>query len=181
MFTEWIAGMLLRPGATFLRAREELRFGYWWIVLSVMVLDTVATIFSSPDRAELIANLDLTIMTCVGFLLIAFDLQALFVMGAGRLVGWPVSWADALKYTGLLWAFLFLDEIITFYPALKNYEAYSTAGSALVLVWYAVSVTIGIRRLTGVSVWRGLLFTFVSAWPWPLAFMILHIVALLQQ
>lgn len=41
MYLSWVNGILFRPAATFEWSRDHVRFGYWWIVLSVMTLNAV--------------------------------------------------------------------------------------------------------------------------------------------
>lgn len=165
VFFDWIMGVVLRPGTTFERSREHLRFGYWWIVLAIISLESVVGIFRPvgglgtenwPDAAFFIAMYDLVL----------FDFQALLLLGAGRLLHWPVTWPDATKLCGLVWSIIFLEDLFTFYPALKGLEQLEVWISALFSIWYVIVMLIGVRKLSGLSTGKSLLVTLLAGVTW---------------
>jgi hypothetical protein len=169
---DWVIGMLVRPGATFLRAREHLRFGYWWIVLMVFVVETGLAIYTSPMKAELLGALGNTLFTQGLFMLTVFYLQALFLMASARVFEWQITWQESLKYAGLAWAILLVEDIANIYPLLKHQEWLALGVSGFFLLWFCFSFAAGIRRLTGLAAWKAAVFAVMAAWPWPIGILI---------
>lgn len=165
MFFEWVFGVAFRPGATFDRSRESLRFGYWWIFLTVVTLESVIATFSVNGY-----GVDLWVDGALFMALqslILFDIQALMLMGAARLTaGWPLSWIESHKLTGLLWSIILLEDLATFYPALKGQDLVSLWAGGFFSLWYAVVMFIGIRRVSGLSAARSLLMTLLAGVTW---------------
>ncbi|HWI53540.1 MAG TPA: hypothetical protein VNT01_15465 [Symbiobacteriaceae bacterium] len=165
MFFDWIMGVALRPGTTFERSREQLRFGYWWIVLAVISLEAVVGIYRPvnglgtenwPDAAFWVLMYDLVL----------FDVQALFLLGAGRLLRWQLTWADATKLCGLVWSVIFLEDLFNFYPALKGLEQLEVYISAVFSLWYVIVMLIGIRKVSGLTMGKSLLVTLMAGVTW---------------
>lgn len=165
VFFDWIMGVALRPGTTFERSREHLRFGYWWIVLAIISLEAVVGIYRPavglgtdnwPDIAFLVFMYDLVL----------FDLQALFLLGAGRALRWQLTWADATKLSGLVWSIIFLEDLFTFYPALKGLKQVEVWISAAFGLWYVIVMAIGIRKVSSLSPWKSLLVTLMAGVTW---------------
>lgn len=180
MIWEWVIGMLVRPGATFLRAREHLRFGYWWIVLCVYVLETFLAIYSSAQKGELLADLGNTLFTQGVFMLLIFYLQALFLMAAARVFEWQVPWREALKYAGLAWSILLVEDMVNTYPVLMHKDILSLAVSGFFLVWFCISFTAGVRKLTGLTSWKAAVLALMAAWPWPIGILIWNASSILR-
>lgn len=165
MFFEWIFGVAFRPGATFERAREQLRFGYWWIILTVITLEAVVGTYGRGgfgtdlwlDGAIFVTMYDL----------ILFDIQALMLMGAARLTtGWQLSWIEAHKFSGLLWSIILIEDLVTFYPALTGMDQISFWAGTFFSLWYVVAMWIGLRRGAGLSAGRALLMTLLAGVTW---------------
>jgi len=165
VFFDWIMGVALRPGTTFERSRAELRFGYWWIVLTIISLESVVGIYRPvgglgtenwPDAAFFIFMCDLVL----------FDVQALFLLGAGRLLRWQLTWADATKLSGLVWSIIFLEDLFTFYPALKGLEQLEIWISAAFSLWCVIVMLIGIRKVSGLTLGKSLLVTLLAGLTW---------------
>ncbi|MDB4896300.1 MAG: hypothetical protein JWN15_2562 [Firmicutes bacterium] len=166
MFLEWVAGVLFRPGATFERARKELRFGYWWIVLSVMMLEAVMQVYSPVRAGQADATPADLIFVTAAYLLLRFDIQGLLLMGVARAFQWQLSWSESLKYIGLGWAVLMAEDIATFYPALKGYDNIILWASIPFFAWYLISLTAGLKRITAWPLWKVLLIATLATVPW---------------
>lgn len=180
MFFDWIMGVALRPGDTYEKSRQHLRFGYWWIVLTAMTLESVMAIFRAKNGlgTEDWANSALTVSM---MLLIMFDVQALMLLGAGRLLQWPVTWAEATKFCGLLWSILVLEDLFTFYPALKGFDYVEVWISAAFSLWYVGVMAIGVLRVSGLNAWRSLLVTALAGVTWRATIWALNYYSLVSQ
>jgi hypothetical protein len=167
VFLEWVAGVLFRPAATFERARQNLRFGYYWILLSVFTLEIVGEIYSPPigPSEPPVAATDVALWVAL-ILMIRFDLQALLLLGAARAFGWRISWAEALKYIGLAWSVLLVEDIATFYLALKGYYTPLMWLGIPFFLWYLISLSAGVRRLSALPWWEAALLTLLASVPW---------------
>jgi hypothetical protein len=165
VFFDWVMGVLFRPSGTFERSRTQLRFGYWWIVLCVMTLDCVLTIFH-PRVGTGIDNWSITVWSVILQDLVLFDVQALLLLGAGRLLGWKASWPEVVKLTGLLWSFLLLGDLVSFYPSLKDLTTVELSLTAFFGAWYVIAAAIGIRKVAGLSVWRSFLLALTACGVW---------------
>ena len=166
MFLEWVAGVLFRPGATYERAREHLRFGYWWILLSVLTLESVVQIYSPARPAQSEISPEDLIFWTAAYLLIRFDIQGLLLMGAARTLQWRISWAEALKYVGLSWAVLLAEDIVTYYPALKGYDSVILWAGIPFFAWYVIALTAGLKRTTSLPLWKVLVIAGTASLPW---------------
>lgn len=166
MFIEWVAGVLFRPSATFEHARQHLRFGYWWIILSVFTLETVASLYMPATEPVTAVPTDVFVMFMAFYTLFIFDIHALLLRGAAWALGWKLLWSDALKYTGLSWSVILLEDIVTFYPMLKGQVAIVLWAGLPFMLWHLISLTSGVKRLTGYAVWRAALVAAVATIPW---------------
>lgn len=175
MVWDWILSVALRPGATFEYARQHLRFGYWWIVLTVMTMEMVMLIYAPiPGGSTTSAGTgDLIFVYGVWFLLL-FDLQALLLLGAARLFRWQLSWADALKYMGLSWAVLFFEDAVGFYPMIKGMHMETLWLTIPFILWYFVVLTVGVRRVSGLSPVRALAVALLAAGPWRIGLFVVN-------
>ncbi|HWH70877.1 MAG TPA: hypothetical protein VNT26_15925 [Candidatus Sulfotelmatobacter sp.] len=158
-------GVALRPGTTFVRSREQLRFGYWWIVLTVMMLETVITVFHPKFGVGAEAWVDAAFFMAMQDLIL-FDIQALMLLGSGRLLRWQVTWPDATKFSGLLWSIILLEDLVTFYPAMKGYDLIEFSISAVFAVWYVAVMAIGVRRYSGLNSGKSLLLALLAGLTW---------------
>ncbi|MDF2628114.1 MAG: hypothetical protein K0R39_1945 [Symbiobacteriaceae bacterium] len=165
VFFDWIMGVAFRPGATFERAREQLRFGYWWIILTVITLEAVIGIYGPAGYGvDLWADVALFVALQD---MILYDIQALMLMGAARLVaGWQLSWFEAHKFSGLLWSIIVLEDIATFYPALVGLDQISLWTGAFFSLWYVFVMFVGLRRTADLSAARSLLITLLAGLVW---------------
>jgi hypothetical protein len=168
---DWVIGVLTRPGDTFDRAQQEIRFGYWWILLSVFTLETVMMVFLLPPDLN-VATADVVVVH-IAYLLILFDVQAAFVWAAARAFAWQVPWGAAVKFTGLLWAVLLLEDMVTFYFTLAEKPLLSLWISTPFVVWYLLAAFVGLRRLSGMATGKALLLTLMAAAPWRLGLYLL--------
>lgn len=165
MFLEWVLGVLFRPAATFQRAQQHLRFGYWWILLSVFTIEAVAGIYGpKPDGRDVDSGLLLLALAIE--LLILFDIQALFLMAAGRAFAWRVSWPDSLKIVGLLWSFDLVASIATFLPALKGQYHFILWAMFPFWLWSLIALAAGVKRLTGLPAWKAILLAAMASVPY---------------
>ena len=165
VFFEWIFGVAFRPGATFERAREHLRFGYWWIFLTVVTLESVVGTYGVHGYGtDLWVDGALFMMLQM---LILFDIQALMLMGAARLTAnWQLSWIDAHKFTGLLWSIMVIEDTATFYHGLHGMEQVTLWAGAFFSLWYVVVMFIGLRRFAGLTPIKALLMTLLAGVVW---------------
>lgn len=165
MVLEWVFGVLFRPAATFERARQEMRFGYWWILVSVLTIQVVMDLYSpSLPGVDRLSMGDAIWYEAI-MLMIIFDLQALFFVAAARAFHWKLPWAEASKFIGLMWSVLLIEDFATFYPSLR--------GNYPLVLWielpffalYLLSFSAGVRRLTGLATWRSMLMVLMAATP----------------
>lgn len=178
MFIDWVLGVLFRPAATFDWARQNLRFGYWWILLSDITLNVVMAIYmpqaagtpplSGSDKASF----------AIMFLLVLYDVQAALLLGIGRAFRWQVSWPLALKCVGLAWSVLLLQDILLFYPSLKVMDQFVFWGMIPFLLWYLVVLTVGVKRLSGFSGRKAFLLVTLATLPWQVGIVWLQWIAL---
>ncbi len=166
MFLEWVFGTLFHPAATFERARTQLRFGYWWILLCEFTLETVIALYSPVGREKFAHHMDLLVLLMLFQLFLLLDIQALFLMGAARLFGWKLTWTESLKYIGLAWSVELLESVVLFYPAVKGYDPVVFWTNVGFLVWHYLILMLGVRRLSGFPVWRAALLTAIATVPW---------------
>jgi hypothetical protein len=166
MIIEWIVGALFRPSATFARARHELHFDYWWILLSVLTLNILVALYRPlPPGQESVPTLFLILYVST-VLLVLLDLQALLLLGVGRLFRWQLTWAETLRYVGLAWSIHLLENMITFPLALQGESVALLWIGIPFLVWYVVILTAGVRQLSGLSLSQSLLITVMATLPW---------------
>lgn len=164
---DWILGVLFRPRETFERSNTEMTFSYWWILLSVFTLEAVLVIYDpevrqmvpKPPTGDLIFNWML-------FLLTIFTVQSFCLLGAARLFHWPISWPDAMKYTGLTWALYLVEDMVTFYPFLKQQYLLLFWVSIPFILWRIGLLAVGVKRVTGRSLGAALLIALLATLPW---------------
>lgn len=174
MFTDWVLGVIFRPGTTFLKARKHLRGDFWWIFLSVATLETVIGIFASPDRDEFIRMWDSVATFQVMFLLMLLSIQALSLLAAARMFRWELPWSDAVKYVGLTWSVLLVEDIVTFIPAILGKDELGIRLSAGFVVWSIVALGAGVRRIARMPFWQALLLSAMALGPLRLLFFWLY-------
>jgi hypothetical protein len=163
---DWIRGILIRPSSTYQRASSEMRLGYWWILMAVCTLEVVIVLYSPTLRLDPAFNANSVVILTLVYLIILFDIQAILLLGAGRLFGWQVTWVHALKVIGLSWSVLFLEDIITFYPSLKGLDQISLWMGVPMFIWYLVVLTFGVRSLSGLSITRSAMLVALASIPW---------------
>lgn len=166
MFLDWVKGVLIRPGETFAQAEHHLRFGYWWILLSVFSLEVVGTIYSPQLEPELREQMGIVVLWSLTVLMLLFDLQALLLVGAARILGWQLTWRDSLKYIGLSWSVILLESATGFVPALLGYSETVLWMGIPFGLWYVAALFAGVRRVTGFTSLRALALTLMAAIPW---------------
>lgn len=159
-------GVLFRPAATFDWARQNLRFGYWWILICVFTLDIVTEIYSPALVGQPAISGSAIALMVILYLTLLFDLQAALFLGVSRAFRWRISWPEALKYVGLAWSLLLIEDIFTFFPALKGWNMTALWISVPFLLWYLVAFTIGVKRLSGFSGWKAFLLVALATLPW---------------
>lgn len=165
MFTQWVFGILLRPGDTYVRARDQLRFGYWWILLSVFTLESIFEVYRVSPPLPLGVTPSMAVMNVIIVLMIYYDLQALCLLGAGRVFGWRISWPEALKYAALGWSFFLLQDLVFFsYNVQGNFAFLIWAGLPFSL-WYLLALTAGVKRLANLSTGRAFLLATLAVVP----------------
>lgn len=165
MFLQWVFGMLFRPGDTYLRAREQLRFGYWWIVLSVFTLESIFEVYRVNPPLPLGISASEAVLNVIIVLLIYFDLQAVCLLGSARVFGWQITWAEAVKYAGLGWSFFLIQDLAFFsFNVRGDFDFLIWAGLPFSL-WYLIALTAGIRRLANLTTLRALMVATVAFVP----------------
>lgn len=166
MIMEWIVGALFRPSTTFTRARQELHFDYWWILLSVLTLNILVALYQPlPAGQESVPTL-FVILYVSTVLLVLFDLQALLLLGVGRLFGWRPTWVEIIRYVGLAWSVHLVESMATFPLALRGESVALLWISIPFLIWYVVILSAGVRQLSGLSLGQSLLITLLATLPW---------------
>lgn len=173
-FADWVLGVLFRPAATFEYARQNLRFGYWWILLSVLTIETVTAIYSPPLPGGPSLSVEDTVFTMFIWLLLLFAVQALLLMVAARVFGWQLPWMEALKYTGLLWSIVLVEDLFAFYPALTGNHRVTAMIALPFIAWYVWALAMGIKRLTGLSTPRALVTSAMATLPFRLGLLWLY-------
>lgn len=166
MFIEWVIGVLFRPAATFERAKEHLRFGYWWILLSVFTLEIVTELYRPLLANEPAVSPGDLIFFLLVVLMLLFDLQGLLLWGAARAFEWRLRWGDALKYVGLSWSVLLVEDIVTFYPALTGQSLLVLLLGLPFALWHLIILAIGIRQVTGLTRAKAWLMAIMATLPW---------------
>lgn len=163
---DWILGALFKPSSTFLRATTEMRLSYWWILISIFTLEVVAAIYSPVDAGVGRMEPFVVGLYTITFIMVLFDVQGLFMMGSARLFGWPLPWIDALKYTGLSWSVLFLEDVITFYFMLKGNHLVILVVGILMYAWLAITLSAGIKAVSGLTWMKSSAVAILASAPW---------------
>jgi hypothetical protein len=162
-FLTWVRGVLFRPADAFQRARTQLRFGYWWIILSAFTLETVIAAFTSPEFHD---QLDLAILGSVLYYSIIIHVQTVLLLVAARTFQWPLTFGEALKYVGLGWSVQFIEDVILFYPMLAGWDRLTLWLDLPFFVWYVIVMSAGLGRVSGLSRGKALLLTLMATLPW---------------
>lgn len=164
---DWILGVLFRPGETFERARTEMSLSYWWIVLSVLTIEGVLWYYS-PQIQSMVPtpSADLVVFSLAIQLMSIYAAQTLCLFSAAWFFGWPISLAEAMKYSGLMWSLFLLEDMITFYSFLKDQRLLLFWITFPFLAWRLAVQTAGVRRLTSMPLWRSILLVLVANLPW---------------
>ncbi|MFZ5817086.1 MAG: YIP1 family protein [Bacillota bacterium] len=164
---DWILGILFRPGETFERARTEMTLSYWWILLSVFTLEAVL-ILNHPQVGRMVPTppADLILFNLGVFLLSVYATQVFCLFGVGWLFGWRVSFADAMKFTALVWSLFLLEDMVTFYSYLKEQTVLLFWVSIPFLAWRLVAQSLGISRVSGMPLWKAALVVVLATLPW---------------
>lgn len=165
---DWIIGILFRPGETFERARTEMRVSYWWILLSVITIESIMTVYAPTESTSAAtAPADALIFVVVIWLLSIFTMQNLLLFGSARLFGWALTLNEAQKVTGLMWVLILVEDLVTFYPVLKGGQENLLfwVGFPFVL-WRLLVLVAGIRRLSGFSTGRSIGLALAATLPW---------------
>ncbi len=174
---DWIIGVLVRPSSTYQKAAAEMRFGYWWILAAVGTLEVVIGLYSPTLQLDPAFSANSVAFLTLTYLIILFDIQALLLLGSGRLFGWQISWVDALRVIGLSWSVLFLEDVLTFYPAIKGLDQINLWMGLPLFTWYLVALTFGIKALSGLSLSRSALLAALASIPWRGALLLLYLTA----
>lgn len=164
----WILGALFRPAETYHQAREKMRLGYWWILIAVLTLECVMAVHDPAIRQDPQADTITVIFAVISQGLFWFYLSAGLLFAAARLFRWPLTWLDALKYTGLAWAAVFAEDVGTFYWALRDNERVLVWLWVPFFLWYLVTLAAGIRRVSGLSGIKSALVAITASLPWRL-------------
>lgn len=164
---DWILGVLFRPGETFERARTEMTYSYWWILLSVLTLETVL-IYYSPGVKSMIPppTADLVFLSQMIILSFLFIAQVLCLFGFGRLLGWALTMGEAMKYSALVWAVTLLEDLFAFYPFLKGQGLLVFYIAVAFALWRLIAQIVGVRRITDLPLGRAALLVFLANLPW---------------
>lgn len=171
---DWILGVVLRPGETFLRARDQVGGWYWWILLSVFTVEAVITLYSpavsrmvpSPSPEDLLLSLA-TIQLAL------FWLQAICLLGVAFFLGWRITLGEAMRYTGLTWALYLVEDLATFYPYLKEQYTLLFWLSVPFALWRMGALAAGVRELAGFSAGRAILTVLLATLPWQVPLLVM--------
>jgi hypothetical protein len=164
---DWILGVLFRPGETFERARTDMRFSYWWILLSVFTIETVLLLYG-PEVQKMVPTppADAVALYVLVVLSAVFMAQSICLFGLGRLFGWAITMAEAMKYSALIWSITLLEDMVTFYSYIKDQRLLLFWVGVPFIIWRLVAQTAGVRRLTGMPLGRAALLVFLATLPW---------------
>ncbi|HYG56598.1 MAG TPA: YIP1 family protein [Symbiobacteriaceae bacterium] len=176
LFTDWVLGTIFRPGATFVKARRHLQAEVLWIFLCVLTLETVIAIFQSPDRGDLIPLWSVVALRLANFLAMILFMQTISFFGAARIFGWAVPLAESLKYVGLSWSILLLEDVVTFIPVILGHEALGIRLSLAFVAWSVGAMATGLRRVTRMASWQAILLAAMALAPMRLIFFYLYFV-----
>lgn len=163
---DWVLGAVFRPAATYEYARDHLRFGYWWIVLSVFTLEIVIGLYSPANRDF---DSGRVLLYGITMLMLLFDLYGLLLFGAGKAFGWHLTWPEALKLIGLTWSVRFLEDVVIFYPTLRELHSVVLWASVPFTLWHLLSLTVGVRSAYRLPTWKALLIGLITILPLRLA------------
>lgn len=170
---DWILGVLLRPGQTFLHARDQMRGAYWWILLSVFTVESVLVLYS-PAVSRMLPrpSADLLLFNLLTLQLAIFWTQAICLLGVGFFFGWRITFGEAMKYTGLTWALYLLEDLVTFYPYLKEQYTLLFWVSIAFALWRMAALAAGVRQLSGFPAGRAILTALLATLPWQVPLLI---------
>lgn len=179
---DWILGVILRPGETFVRARTEMKLSYWWILISVFTIESVLLVndprlhglLPTPSSGAIVFN-------WATFLLLLFMVQSLSLLAAGRLMGWAITLAEARIYTGLIWVLVLVEDLVVFYPYLMQWDKALFWIQLPFIAWRIAAQTVGVMRVTGSSPRRALTIVLIATLPWQLPLLYLSWAGTFQQ
>jgi len=171
---DWILGVVLRPGQTFLRARDQMRAAYWGILLSVFTVEAVIILYSPsftrmiprPTTGELLLSL-------AAIQLAIFWTQAVCLLGVGFIFGWHITLGEAMKYAGLTWALYLVEDLATLYPYLKEQYMLLFWASIPFALWRMAALAAGVRQLSGFPAGRAILIALLATLPWQVPLLIM--------
>lgn len=143
-----------------------MRFGYWWILLAVFTLEIVVAIFAPVPAAQAPLDTHVLVLFSLTFLMVVFDIQALLLWISGRSLGWAVTWQDSLKYTGITWSVLLVEDIVTFYWAVKGQNTVVLVLGFPFFIWYVAALAIGVRAVSGCTGGRAFAIALLASVPW---------------
>ncbi|MGE5674217.1 MAG: hypothetical protein ACM3XM_10045 [Mycobacterium leprae] len=146
-----------------------MRFGYWWILLTVFTLEVVSAIFAPPLAGDPALSWGFILTNTVLILLVLFDLQSILLLGTARVFGWRISWPEATKWIGLGWALFFIQDVVTFYPGLRGMNTLLLWTDIPFFIWYLISLTLGLRQVSGMPLRRSVLMVLIASVPWQAA------------
>lgn len=172
---DWILGVMIRPAATFEKARDHLRFGYLWILMAVITVDAVAFRYGPVPSGTPTLNGTDAAVNAITIGLFLFQIQGALFFGTARLFRWAITWPEACKYVGLSWGIILLEDLASFYPSLKGLDDVMLWWVGIpFLIWHLLSFTAGVKRITGLSSGKALLFTSLATLPWRAALYALY-------
>lgn len=176
---DWISGMLLRPGHTYKQAESEMRFSYWWILLTVVTIEAVMTIYHPSIRSAVPSvSAGSVVLSLVNLLFFIFSIQVFLLFGVSRAFGWHLAFPAAVKFTGLTWTYFLVEDIVTFLPYLREQDALVFWISIPFLLWRIAAQAVGVRALSGLSLARSVLIALAATLPWQLPLLYLNWTAL---
>lgn len=159
---DWIVAMLLRPGETLVRTQTEERTGHGWILLCIITLQAVIARYS-PGGGEVAT--DMTVMIVAALILIQFDLEALLLYAAARLLGWHLGWLQATRFVGLAWTIFLVETVVEFYPSLVGQNQIVLWLGVPFYLWYLGVFSSGVKRLAGLSRPKAFLLALAATLP----------------
>lgn len=170
-----ILGVLFRPGETFERARTEKSLSYWWILLAVISLEAVILTYSPAIRNAIpTPPTDQIILATATLCLEIFVTQVLCLFGTSHLFGWKIPFRDAMQFTGLVWAVALLEDLVVFYPYMREQSLLLFWIAIPFVAWRMVAQTLGIHRISGLSLGRAALIVLLATLPWQVPLLYLN-------
>jgi hypothetical protein len=152
-----------------------MRFSYWWILLTVFTIESVMTIYHPITRSQVPSvSADVVMSNLLSVLFLIFSVQVFFLFGASNALGWKLAFADAVKYSGLTWTFFQVEDIVTFFPYLREMNLLIFWMAIPFLLWRIAAQAVGIRVVSGLSLPRSALICLAATLPWQLPLLYLN-------